>query len=390
MRIHIKNSGGYALFLALLPVVMMYKVPGVGMGVSTVLIALGMIYAGTCILMIPRSFSGLGFLVPLYIYFVYVMTKSPVENILLCIAILVHLTAIAAGAVDAQKLKKYMVFLSLLASSLVIVQLLVHTLTGFHIPCINYRWCLDSMSSYRSAIQTGIPSVEKIYRPSSIFLEPAHLAQYCIMGLIMCLFDREKRIKEAIVISLGILCTTSGMGIVLVLLCWGWWFMYSNERLTQARRIQRMLLGCVAAVVVYAVLMRIPFFRGAIGRITGTASGGYNAINGRFFWWDTYFGGRGWKELLYGFGLNALPGVYFTGFMEQLYAYGIVGFVLFVVALLFILKKSGSMGKLLTVIYIALLFFANLTGFISIVFNLGVIIAINGCEKRRDTDMETS
>lgn len=385
MYLKVKNSRGYAFFLAILPLIMMYRAPGTGMGLSTVLIAIGMIYAGLIILNQLRAINRVSILLPLMVYFIYVMYKSTGENILLCIAILFHLTAIIFGAVNVTTLKKIVVIISTISACLVILQLLVHTLTGVHIPFINYNLCISSVSSYRSAIISGISTVEGTYRPSALFLEPAHLTQYCIIGMVFCLFDEAPNMRNAIIISLGILCTTSGMGIVLVFVCWGWWFLCNNERISGQEKYLRLIVGCFSVVIVFEIFMRLDFFSNAVARITGTSSSGYNALHGRFFWWDTFFGDLSWKDLVYGYGLSEVPGVYFTGFMKQLYAYGIIGFVLLLVSLLVIMVNSNRIGKILLGVYIGLLFVANLTGFISMIFYIGIIVALYAEDKENNT-----
>ena len=39
LRVSLHQSKGYAIFLSLLPVVMMYKTPGTGMGLATAMVA---------------------------------------------------------------------------------------------------------------------------------------------------------------------------------------------------------------------------------------------------------------------------------------------------------------------------------------------------------------
>ena len=49
LKVSLHESKGYAIFLSLLPVLMMHRTPGMRLGLSTMLIAVGMVYAGCVI-----------------------------------------------------------------------------------------------------------------------------------------------------------------------------------------------------------------------------------------------------------------------------------------------------------------------------------------------------
>lgn len=376
MKLRLKNSGGYALLLAILPVVMMYKVPGINLGASTVLIILGMIYSALVIIKNADDMN-IALILPIVFYLVWAVIKSDFENALLCIAIVSHLTAISTGATSCEKLKKYIVAISCIASACLIAQQLVHLAFGIHIPMIVSEFTLDEIRiSYDQAIKTAM-GIEKTYRPSAFFLEPAHFTQYCIFGVIFSLFTKKPDYRRALMISAGILFTTSGMGFVLTFAVWGWWYItyFGNDNIM--KRIKRVLFAAVTCTVIIAVLAQTKYFGSVISRflVPSTESGGYNAIFGRLFWWDSYFGGLTWKDLVWGFGSNSLPDRYFTGFMTILYAFGIVGVLLFIVAVINIIAKGTKLSRTISFIYLGLLFVANLTGFLYIIFQFGVMIS---------------
>lgn len=55
-----------------------------------------------------------------------------------------------------------------------------------------------------------------LFRPSAFFLEPAHMALYGIVFLCYSLFKTEN-IKDAIIVSIAVLCTGSGIGLISVI-----------------------------------------------------------------------------------------------------------------------------------------------------------------------------
>lgn len=375
MSLHLYKSKGYALLLALLPVIMMYRVPGIGMGVSTVLIAVSMLYAGVVLLV---NFGKIDWrvILPIVVYFVYVLTKSDVQNMLLCVAIIVHLMAISTGAVDSAFSRKVIETVSMIAAIGIILQVFMYYVGGVHIRMINPNMILDSMDVYENAIRTGYSQLDRMYRPSAFFLEPSHFSTYCVIGLGSLLFKKKVDYKKALLVTVGILLTTSGMGFVLVFAMWAWWFLTRNERVRLSNRIIKFVPLIVLLLVAVFVLAQTSYFGSIIRRFLGTSEGGYNAIWGRTLWWEQYFGELSTNDLVFGQGIGALPEVYFTGFMTQLYAYGSIGVGLLAWFLVNMLFKSRQLPRTHIIMYMGLFFVSNLTGFIPMIFHFGTIIAV--------------
>lgn len=383
MKLNTKESKGYALFLAILPVIMMYKVPVIGMGASTVLIALGMVYA-ILVLFFRRERTQWSHMIVFIFYFLYVMVKSTSSNIMLCIAILIHFTALSIDTADYKYLRTVIENISVVAAICVIVQFVVHSATGSHIQLINLNLCLQEMDQYTSNITTGISRHEAMYRPSAFFLEPSHLAIYASIGLVSCLLMGEPKYKKAILISLGVICTTSGIGTVLVTAIWAA-FPFLATKGVNNKKLKRIILLVSFGLIAIVILYQMPFFQAAMNRITGTASYSstqYNAIWGRTLYWSSYIAPMKGTELLFGYGYANMPEVYFTGLMTILYCYGILGCVLLYTALVMLFFTSNNPGcRILVGIYGVLLPFANLTSFITMIFYIGSIIALHKYSK---------
>lgn len=370
-----KKSWIYTIGISLLPVIMMYKVPVVNLGFSTFIIALLMIPAGIVIILNAKKSIKLNQLTPFYIYLLYACTKSSMQMVILLFSVFVHLFAISYGIMDVNLLKRIVKKVAVIAALAVMLQTISHILFNYHIQMININWCLDSMERYRSIITTGVGKSETLYRPSAFFLEPSHLAEYCIIALVVCLFNEKPDKKSALVISLGIVLSTSGIGIISVFGIWIYWFVKKSQRRI-IDDLPKIISGIFAVLIVFLVLNQFEAFRVVISRFTGQSKTGYNAIHGRFFWWDTYFKNYSFKDLLWGFGYSSLPDVYFTGMMTQLYAFGIIGFSIFIIALIVLFIKSKYSNRVLILIYFALLFGTNLTGFIYLIFYIGTICAL--------------
>lgn len=368
------DSKIYAFIIAILPCVMMYKVPIIEKGASTVIVL-------ACAILLLSTFNQIDkhnaiLLLPCIIFILFVVYRSAGEwiEIVLQISVFIHLYAICSNVMNISAFKKYVMNISMIASACVIFQYLSYILMNYHIPMIAFDFCLDDLAYYRYKPLGGA-----MYRPSAFFLEPSHMAQYLMLGLALCLLDKQKNYKQAIIITIGMLATTSGMGIVMLICIWGW-FYCSQVFQNQNFKLKNILLGAIAALTVVSIATSIPAIQRILARIFGSFGGessDYNAIHGRLFWWNTYISGLNGKDLLIGKGTAALPDDYLTGFMEILYAYGIIGVFLYYNMLLYLLHKSNNAFSSCTILLVGgLMFFANLTGFIHCIIDIGIVLAV--------------
>lgn len=369
------KSKGYSLLLALLPVLMMYRIPIINMGASTILIFLSAFFA-IFLSLKNGKLNIVSAVCPFLFYFFYIAFKSNITGICLCMAIIIHLLVISNGAVDEKQLKKYFELIACIAAICVIIQFFVHLILNVHIPLIKMDWCLDEMEEYRSLITTGV-DFEGTYRPSAFFLEPSHFAQYASIGLASNLLLEKPNYKKAILISIGIILTTSGIGIVLVVAIWCAFPIIATKGIDN-KKIKRIFFLLVIGALAIFILLKMPFFQNSLNRITGGASYSstqYNAIWGRTLYWTEYISSMQGSDLVFGYGSANLPDVYFTGIMSIIYSYGVVGIIMFSFALFILfIKVNNRCAKLLTAIYAGMLIVANLTNFIHIIYYIGFLL----------------
>ena len=366
----------YALFLSILPVIMVYKTPGLDIGLSTLFIIVFLIHGFAAVVCNMRKIE-IYRILPIVLYLLYMIFKNSGMEAFLPIIILIHIVAFSTGAANEKFLRLSIETISVAASICLLIQVLVHAVFEFHIPMINSNLILDSLSVYQQPIKTGYSVIEKMYRPSAFFLEPSHFTQYCIVGLGSSLFRFEKKISHSILITLGIIFTTSGLGFVLVFVMWSWWYISNNDRRLLLRNKGRIITIAIVVPILIIIISKIPFFGSITSRfLTPESYGNYNAIAGRLFWWDTYFGSLSWKDLIVGFGADKLPDIYFTGFMTVLYAYGIIGVALLIFSYLTTAIKGKTLARTLSLMYIGLFFMANLINMISLIFSFGTIMTI--------------
>jgi hypothetical protein len=379
-------GGGYALLIALIPIVMMYQVPVADVGLSTALVAATMPYAAFKAISANKRVT-YKIIFPMVLYCCYVMARSSGNNtnILLTVAIVVHLSAAASGAVHVSYARKVVEIASITAAVAVMIQSVAYYLFNFHLPMIAGNCVLDAMKeSYRIPIATGIAMTENLYRPSAFFLEPAHLAQYTIVGLISCLFQPRPKYRTAAVISLGTLLSTSGMGMVLVVFGWGVHSLGLLRAFNMKKNVTRFLLVLIVALIATAVLSQSSVMQSTVARFSGGfflgSTSEYNAIWGRTLFWKKYIAPLNGSSLVWGMGFSALPAVYFTGLMEILFCYGYVGVGLFYFAVIRIIINTFGFARWVAIVVGGLMPIANLSSFLSFIYFFGILYASWGLQ----------
>lgn len=208
------------------------------------------------------------------------------------------------------------------ASVLIILQYFCYYVLDFHLQLVATSWLKESAEQWILLAQTGRISVSgnwmSIYRPSAFFLEPSHFTLFCFPSLVLVLLNYQastKRLALAILLSVGIFLTTSGMGIVLVMATWGLFLLHhlmgdgsltnKLKNLIQPRAL--LIYGIVLAALVIAYFA-LPPFRAAINRIfVASSETGKNAIGGRMSTgikaisgmsgWEIWFGKQHWGNV---------------------------------------------------------------------------------------------
>ena len=197
---------------------------------------------------------------------------------------------IASGCVNVGKVIRYASYVACVAAALLLVQYVTYYVLHFHIRLVPTQLFLPESSRWLDRSLNGIAEGGNMYRPSSIFLEPSHLFLYSFPLLCMCLLLPDMtawRKRVAVVLTAGIILSTSGMGIAVAVGLWGLFLaMYYEKRgkirfrwstLFSGRTICSLVLLLGALVGTY---LFVPFFKNAVNRIFVNTTGS-TAIDGR-------------------------------------------------------------------------------------------------------------
>ncbi len=245
--------------------------------------------------------------------------------------------ALAFECINLKYLIKAAILIASLASIIIIIQYICYYVLGFHLQIIPTFLLLEESEQWILLAETGTHSITgelmDIYRPSALFLEPAHMFIYCfplIMLLLLSPYITKTRIALAVLISVGVYLGTSGMGILFLFGCWMLYLglFRSKDNLPHMRNLitkGNMIRMALFFVIFLVMTTQIEVFAGAFDRV---ASG--EATSGR-----TEEGNALLQEGMRGINLwigNAdnTEGIEFhlSGFAATLYKYGIIGVII--------------------------------------------------------------
>jgi len=249
-----------------------------------------------------------------------------------------------------KKYFNYVVYISVFMSVIVILQTLLYYTTGNTISA-DRSFLLPFQQFFAKGVvetlQTGKWVFGTLYRPSAFFLEPAHFSQYCTIGLTYCLWEKEKLLNwQTVLISLGIITTTSGLGLACIILMWGM-KIFINGDLGLHKKIARIVIVSLLGVFILGGLFMISeSFQRSVLRIIIPSDGYNSAIIGRL-WSISFLENLSGIDFLCGMGFKNIPTYglnetqyYMTGIVELFYCQGMLGGCSFIILYFLMMVKS--------------------------------------------------
>ena len=281
------------------------------------------------------------------------------------------------GALNGVKFIKLVIkmarIVAVFAAVLICIQYVCYYLLHFHLQLVPTDLLVDSAEQWVLLAKTGTISVTgkqmAFYRPSSIFLEPSHMALYFTPSLLLTLLQSELTRKErsiAVLLSIGVLFSTSGIGIGVMV---GTWLLYGGFyagnrdakhkfKLKEIFKIKHLIyLGGFAAIAL-VMFFTVDVFRNSVVRIFSSSTGSVSAIDGRVSTGIKSLSHLTGIKLLIGRGTEvSLVDWNMAGFFYTLYKHGLIGVALTYIFYLQCLKKSKREYFWLILVFIVCSFF---------------------------------
>ena len=338
-----------SFLIAISPILQHYKGIFKNAGFSVLAIVMVLAFFRLLIRSYERRVDGHCFLAifPLVLFQIYKIFNHSVSStkILYGVFMLIILIEIAAGTINTEYIVKYATIIGSTAAICLIIQYISFYLFGKHIIMVPISLLLPESEVWIMGVKTGLYGLRGVnngfYRPSAFFLEPSHLFLFCFpMLCINLLFPQINswRKRKAVLITIGILLSTSGMGIIFAVMIWGvyYLFYYGSKAAAYKSKLlnlfngRNMLLFAVFLVVVVVAYFRVPVFQKAINRILGAVNGeNSSAIDGRTRLARGLIQGISGSNLLFGVTDNTEDiNFNLSGFFATIYKHGITGILL--------------------------------------------------------------
>jgi len=264
--------------------------------------------------------------------------------------------------------------ISILNTAIIVLQYIAHYLFNVYFNPTITNLLIDDAQVYTSYLSSGMSF--GVFRPAGLFLEPSHFTLFSAIALWSILFaynPKKKQIMYAIIISLGIVLTTSGMGIVLNFLMWGAFFI--KRRNISKKIIFNVLVGIIVFAISITVLYQFNFFQYAIYRMfTGDIR--TSALYTRIYNMQ-YLENMSSKWLGEGF-MNFPETIvgYSNGAVKLIYGQGIIGAILFITILFIQFIRTNYSGKILALCLLGLFFVAEMYSTVYLLFYLMFLFSV--------------
>lgn len=333
-------DGFFSFLIAFSLILQHYKGILGNAGISVLVLGLPYIVLGLLAKLQNEKISGEKIIFPLVLFSLYKAFIHEVNfmGIAQAIVIVIYYFAIAEGVINLRSVFKSASRIAQLASVLIIVQYVCHYVLGFHLKLVPVSLLLPESSQWIAGAETGQVGINgirsELYRPSAFFLEPSHMFLYVFPILFVFLLSPNMdkwRKKIAILLTVGLFLTTSGMGIGVSCFAWVLYLGFNSGKLNNIKlknvfRIKNLIMLITFCVVFIVLCFTVPFFRDSIVRIFVGESGGSNAIEGRTAQGFNLIANLTGMKLLIGV-TSTTAGIQFNmaGFVATLYKFGIIG-----------------------------------------------------------------
>lgn len=394
-------KSAFSIYIALLPLLSMYYSGIPGINIADIILGFYFIYFVPKVLLAKKRFpirKGFDVQIAAVLFFVAYVILHVIMNFLVnrtgqSLDILIRSTRIVFYLVSATILLPYLldsdIFIktvkwgALIASAYVILQVVVYTSTGKvlhgflpYLPLYNPEYNIYYKTAYL------VPK----HRPTSFFLEPSHFSRYAslILPFILMALTYEKRktfpLFQAILLTVGILLSTSSIGMALTMISWSLFFFLNLKDLFMRKGIKIFALsGIIFTASVVALVMFMPSVRFTINRSLNFGSGSaFEARLGSVLY--LFDANNNILRLVFGNGYGSVPeqNVWMADIVYILYGTGVIGIAcIFLLYLNLLFKKYKTLfSNLALFVTFALLFVDDSFNSVIIVFILAIQFSV--------------
>lgn len=378
-----------AVLLAMSPILQHYKGIFGNAGVTVLIICFPFLVGK--ILMIGKLYAeSIFFVMPLILFDIYKSIDHgfSVSSLARSVLTMVVYIAISNDYVNRKYFLKVCLFISEMASVLIICQYICFYILGFHLKLVPVNLLLPESSQWIGCVTTGLVSItgssNGYYRPSAFFLEPSHFFLFVFPQLLLILLSEgysKKKMHKALLLTIGLLFSTSGMAIAVVVAAWTFYLLFYSkhsdkfiiQKLLSVKSIILLIVGVFALVVLY---IKVPFVQSTVNRIVIGDKYGNTAISGRTLQANQLLDQMHGGQLLFGV-TKDISNIEFnlSGYAATMYRYGLIGVILsYVVYVRGVIQLKRHFRIVSMVILVISFFTAHTHGTYHLIYYVLIII----------------
>ena len=260
---------------------------------------------------------------------------------------------------------------------------------SFKIPFFSFTSAWDYLNTH---VYFGMRTV-----PTALFCEPAHLAEYIVPYLAICLFMVDKggkiHIKRAVFVTIVLAMSTSGNGIISGMIVWALYFVLNFIK--EGKYINLKVVWLTLAFVITAIIVYLnsESIRNMFDILFVNKSGGsYTKANYRIYRGFDYFLQLPLEYKIFGVGLgnmnyfshvlgissvfdsDHLAFEFFSMITQLLLYFGLIGFFLFGLHMVKLWLRGGRVCRVCIVTSVAIWFSSQMLFTSTHIFYLLIII----------------
>lgn len=343
----------YSIVIVLLPVLAVYKspIPGVDLGTFTAIVLAPFIVKRIKIRNDRLFWMLIGYVLlstvlNLLSAYRYSETTSIITRTFRFIYMMILFVGINRDEnIDMSFYIKALRNVTLFVSIYAVIQLITFRVTGYKL--------INIFGSTKQGVVFSklLGQYETTYRPPSIFLEPSSVTYYVVPFLCFCLFEpnyenyvgKRRGLIDAIIVSIGLVATTSGQGVAILGIIWLMWVFW-RMRSKNIHKILTIIPIVIAGVIAVMSSSAVEY---AIGRIYNTT--GLSAFDARATGYVALSQLNNLQRIIgTGYG-NYLETVYYASFADILFCLGYIGLIIIVSYYIKLYKYGNGFQRVLVI-----------------------------------------
>ncbi|OUO99179.1 hypothetical protein B5F37_13825 [Drancourtella sp. An210] len=390
--------------ILLLPILKYYFVPILNIGFETVFYA---IITGLLVLLkviVPHPLKQLGssrnaflcfalwcIFLNLFISLMYSIDEAPnmLINIVIPCLVIVLLMSADLDFSGAFSIYTFAIYVILAVFFFQHVLYIFGLKLSFKVPFFSFTSAWEYLNTH---VYFGMRTV-----PTALFCEPAHLAEYIVPYLAICLSMKDKsgkiHIKRAVLLTIVLAMSTSGNGIISGIIVWVLYFALNFTKEGKYINMKVVLLSFAFVIIAIIVYLNSESIRNMFDILFVNKSGGsYTKANYRIYRGFDYFLQLPWEYIIFGVGLgnmnyfsrvleissvfdsDHLAFEFFSMITQILLYFGLIGFFLFGLHMMKLWLRGGRTCRVCIVASVAIWFSSQMLFTSTHIFYLLIIL----------------